>query len=150
MIIHVVELKQNKLILKKLSIASYYSYSLATNTTYMTQKQIAEAFSNGDFEKAYPFLAADVQWTVIGENKLEGKQAVIENCEQTANYFKSVTTDFKTINVIAADNRVAVNGTAAFIRDGKTVSFVSACDVYEFNNNNELQTIMSYCIQEKN
>jgi len=114
----------------------------------MTNKQIAEAFSNGHFELIFPYLANNVQWTVIGENFSDGKQAVMDNCNQIANYFKSVTTNFKTINVIADSSRVVINGTAEFIREGKRISFVSACDVYEFNDNKELQTITSYCIQE--
>ena len=115
----------------------------------MTQKQIAEAFSTGNFELIYPYLADDVQWTVVGEDHFEGKKAVIDNCDQVAGYFQSVTTNFKTINIIADNNRIAVSGTAEFIRDGKRVNFVSACDVYEFNDNHELQTITSYCIQDK-
>jgi hypothetical protein len=115
----------------------------------MTQEQIAKAFSNGNFERIYPYLADDVQWTVAGEDFFDGKKAVMENCAQVAGYFESVTTNFKTIHVISDNNRVAVSGTAEFIRDGKRVNFVSACDVYEFNDNNELQTITSYCIQDK-
>ena len=115
----------------------------------MTQKQIAEAFSNGNFELTFPYLAKNVQWTVVGDAFFDGKQAVIDNCSQVAHYFKSVTTHFKTINVIAGDGRVAINGTAEFIRDGKRVNFVSACDVYEFNDDNKLQAITSYCIAEK-
>ncbi|OJU26680.1 MAG: hypothetical protein BGN92_07390 [Sphingobacteriales bacterium 41-5] len=111
--------------------------------------QIAAAFSNGNFELAFPYLADDVLWNVVGEDYFEGKNAVIDNGHQIANYFKSVTTNFRTINVIADNTRVAINGTAEFIRDGKRVNFVSACDVYEFNDNNELQTITSYCIADK-
>lgn len=115
----------------------------------MTQKQIAEEFSTGNFELIYPYLADNVQWTVVGEEYFKGKKAVIDNCKLVASYFNSVTTKFKTINIIADNNRVAVTGTAEFIRDGKRVNFVSACDVYEFNDNNELHSIMSYCIAEK-
>ncbi|HYK76024.1 MAG TPA: nuclear transport factor 2 family protein [Daejeonella sp.] len=116
----------------------------------MTQKQIVEAFSNGNFEVIYSYLADNVRWTVVGENYFDGKQEVINNCEQTARYFESVSTNFNTINVIADNNRVAINGTAEFVRDDQRINFVSACDVYEFNDNNELQTITSYCIQDKN
>ena len=116
----------------------------------MTQKQIAEAFSNGNFELIYPVLADKVQWTVVGEDFFDGKKAVMENCAQVAGYFKSLTTDFKTIHILEDNNRVAVSGTAEFIRDGERVNFVSACDVYEFNEDNELQTITSYCIPDKN
>ena len=117
----------------------------------MTQEEIARAFSNGRFELTYPFLADDAKWTIIGEgeNEFEGKQAIIDNCEQTAAYFKSVTTKFETLNCIADVNRVAVNGTAAFIRNNKQVAFISACDVYEFNDENKLESITSYCIRGK-
>lgn len=115
----------------------------------MTKKEIAEAFSNGNFELTYPYLAENVQWTVVGEDYFEGKKAVMDNCGQVASYFKSVTTSFKTINVIADNSRVAVSGTAEFIREGKRVNFVSACDIYEFNDNNELKAITSYCIKDK-
>ena len=78
-----------------------------------------------------------------------GKQAIIDYCEQVGNYFKSVTTDFKTLNIIADGNKVVVNGTAEFMRENKSVSFVSACDVYEFDDNHQIQNITSYCIQSK-
>ena len=115
----------------------------------MTQKQIAESFSNGKFELVYPYFAENIQQTVIGENHFEGRKKVIENCKQTANYFKSITTDFKTLNVIEGNNRIAINGTAEFKKDNERVAFVSACDVYEFNNENKLERITSYCIQNK-
>lgn len=115
----------------------------------MTQKQIAEAFSNGNFELVFPYLAENIQWKVIGDFYAEGKNQVTEKCKQVAGYFKSVTTDFETINIIADKNTVAVNGTAEFIREGKRVNFVSACDIYEFNEDNELQSVTSYCIQDK-
>jgi hypothetical protein len=59
-----------------------------------------------------------------------------------------VTTDFKTLNIIAEGNKVVINGTAEFLRDNQRVSFVSACDVYEFDDNNQIQNITSYCIQK--
>lgn len=115
----------------------------------MTPKQIAAAFSNGNFELTFPYLADNVQWTVVGEDDFDGKQTVIDNCNQIASYFKSVTTHFKTQNVIADNNRIAINGTAELCRNGKRINFVSACDLYEFNDDNQLQTITSYCITDQ-
>lgn len=115
----------------------------------MTKTEIAKAFSHGEFEKTYNFIADNAQWIVIEEETFTGKQAIIDNCEQVGTYFKSVKTDFKTLNIISDGNKVAINGTAEFLRDNKRVAFVSACDVYEFNNQNQLQTITSYCIQSK-
>ena len=63
----------------------------------MNNKDKSLAFSNGEFEKIYDYIA---------------------------------------------DN-------AEFLRDNKRVSFVSACDLYEFNDNDQIQKITSYCIQQK-
>jgi SnoaL-like domain len=115
----------------------------------MTVQQIAAAFSGGRFEEVYPFLAENVLWNIIGENSFAGKKAVMDNCEQVAAYFKTVTTNFSTDNVIAGDNRVAIDGTAEFLKNGKRVVYVWACDVYEFNDKKELEKITSYCIQDK-
>ena len=86
---------------------------------------------------------------LIEEDTFIGKQAIIDNCEQVSSYFQSVTTDFKTLNIIAEGNKVVINGTAEFLRDNQRVSFVSACDVYEFDDNHQIQNITSYCIQSK-
>ena len=115
----------------------------------LSKQQIAEAFSNGKFEITHPYLSEKIVWDVIGENIFKGKKEVVANCNQTSDYFKSVQTDFKTKDVIATNNKVVVSGTAEFIRDGKRVNFISACDIYEFNENNELEKISSYCIPDK-
>ena len=115
----------------------------------MTKPEIASAFSNGEFDKTTDFIAADAIWEVVEEDKFIGKNAIVENCNQVGQYFKSVTTKFNTLNVIAEDNKIMVNGTAEFIRDGKRISFVSACDIYEFNDSDQIQKITSYCIQAK-
>ncbi|QFT89033.1 hypothetical protein FIU87_10280 [Bacillus sp. THAF10] len=112
-----------------------------------TQKQIAESFSNGNFEPTFPFLAKKIEWNIVGDKTLVGREAVIEECKQISNYFKTITTKFTTLNVISEKKCVAVNGTAEFIRNGEQLSSVSACDVYIFNDRNELQRIDSYCIK---
>lgn len=114
----------------------------------MTKKEIAKAFSNGEFEKTNKFISDTAIWTVVEEDTFIGKKAIIDNCEQVVSYFQSVTTDFKTLNIIAEGNKVVINGTAEFLRDNQRVSFVSACDVYEFDDNNQIQNITSYCIQK--
>jgi hypothetical protein len=115
----------------------------------MTKPEIATAFSNGEFHRTKDSIADNAIWEVVEEDKFVGKSAIIENCNMVGQYFKSVTTNFKTINVISENNKVVVNGTAEFIRDGKRISFVSACDIYEFNDSDQIQKITSYCIQEK-
>lgn len=127
--------------------------AITKNTTIhlkkMTKTEIANAFSNGEFTKTYPYLADKITWTVVEENTFIGKQAVINNCEQVANYFKSVSTVFKTLNVVEDAHRVVINGTAEFLKNNKRVAFVSACDLYEFDSDNQLVKVTSYCIQQK-
>ena len=123
--------------------------SIEANIKQVTKTEIAIAFSNGEFDKTDDFIADDAVWEVVDEDLFKGKNAIIENCNQVAQYFKSVTTDFKTLNIISEDKKVVVNGTAEFFRDGKQDSFVSACDIYEFNDKNQILKITSYCIQAK-
>jgi hypothetical protein len=115
----------------------------------MTKIEIAKAFSNGEFKKTYEFISDSAEWTVIEEDTFIGKQAILDNCEQVGHYFTSVETDFKTLNIITDGHKVVINGTAEFMRENKRISFISACDIYEFNENNQIQNITSYCIQSK-
>ena len=115
----------------------------------MIKTEIAKAFSTGEFGKTKEFISENAVWTVIEEDSFIGKQAIVDNCEQVGKYFQSVTTEFTTLNIIAEGNKVVINGTAEFLKDNKRVSFISACDVYEFNDNNQIQIITSYCIKSK-
>jgi len=115
----------------------------------MTIKSIAQAFSNGDFQTVFPYLADTIVWQVVGESEFLGKEAVMQQCLQVEAYFNSVTTQFDTTNCLVDGNKVAINGTAAFHINQKPKAFVWACDLYEFNAANQLQSITSYCITKK-
>ena len=113
-----------------------------------SKQEIAESFSNGHFELTYPYLSESIEWNVIGESQFVGKSDVIENCNRTAEYFKSIETNFKTEDIIVADNKIVIRGLGEFLRDGKRVNLITACDVYEFDENNQLERISSYCIPD--
>lgn len=112
----------------------------------MTKSEIAQLFSAGKFEECYPHLAEASSWNIPGEQYLLGKPAIKEYCDGVAEFFKTVTTNFNALNVIENDKCVSINGTAEFIRDGLTFSYVSSCDVYEFDSNNKILSIHSYCV----
>lgn len=99
------------------------------------KKDIAIAFSNGKFEENYKYLADDIEWNIFGENLLHGKESVIKHCEQVAQYFQSVNTDFETYHVIEDLTVIAINGKAEFRREKKKIAVVNSCDIYEFNDN---------------
>lgn len=115
----------------------------------MTRKEIALKFSNGEFNAVLGFISEKAIWTVVGENVFDGKEAIVNNCKQVHAYFQTVETKFTTQHIVSEELKVLVSGTAEFIRDGKSVSFISACDLYEFNGKDQIEKITSYCIQHK-
>jgi len=115
----------------------------------MTKSQVAQAFSQGDFDKCFAYLTDQTTWDTPGEQYLRGREEIESFCKNVKAYFDSVTTNFQQINVIENTNCVSINGTAEFIRNGKRVSFVSSCDVYVFDTNNNIESITSYCITNK-
>lgn len=115
----------------------------------MTNSDFARFFSIGEFEKTFDVIADNAVWIVVEESETVGKASIIEKCREISQYFRSVQTDFKVLNIISGESMVAVNGTAEFSRDGKPVSFISASDIYEFNGQGQIEKITSYCIQRK-
>ena len=113
-------------------------------------KEIAVAFSNGKFDRVYPYLDNNIVWEVVGEKVYVGKEKVITNCKQTQVYFHSVETIFTTEDVLAFENSVMVRGSAEFKRDGERLNFIKACDVYKFDSNGHITDVHSYCISENN
>ncbi|HMS65624.1 MAG TPA: nuclear transport factor 2 family protein [Ignavibacteria bacterium] len=110
-----------------------------------TNSEIAEAFSFGNFSITYPYLADDVKWIIIGDKILHGKENVRGYCDKTAEYFKTVKTEFRQINIIIDKDIIAVNGTARFIHNENKVTEISSCDIYIFKDQ-KLHEITSYCI----
>jgi hypothetical protein len=115
----------------------------------MTKSAIAQAFSGGQFVKCFAYLTDKTIWNTPGEQCLTGKNEIEAFCKNISAYFSSVTTNFRQLNVIENNRCVAINGTAEFIRAEKRVSFVSSCDVYEFDKENKIISITSYCITEQ-
>ena len=111
-------------------------------------QELALAFSGGKFAIVYPFLTDNTEWNIVGENILQGKDAIIKFCDETAKYFSGVTTDFKMSNLVVGDNSVAIDGTAEFVNAEGKKSSISSCDVYRFENEKLVQ-INSYCIRLK-
>jgi hypothetical protein len=119
------------------------------NTPNKSFRDIAEAFSHGDFKSCYPYLSEQITWDVVGDEFLIGKKAVMEQCEGIAEYFKTIHTRFLTDDVIVSENKVVIRGKGEFLRDGKRLNLILACDVYEFNDQGKVELISSYCIPEK-
>lgn len=116
----------------------------------MTKREIAELLSRAEVAKVADKLAEDIEWNMFEESmSVKGKNEVIEFAEKTFAYFQTVETKFETTGVIGGDDKIAIYGTAEFIRDDKTVNRVNSCDVYEFDGNGYVSKINSYCNSEK-
>lgn len=65
----------------------------------MTSEQIARAFSGHRFEEAFPHIAQDVKWVLVGETVLEGREAAIAACNATAAGNEHVTHELAPIHL---------------------------------------------------
>ncbi len=98
----------------------------------MTEVEIAEAFSGHRFAEAYPFLADDVHWDLVGASPLDGADAVRAACESTLEGLSDVTTTFHRFRTIAQGDLVVVESEAEYREAGGAVTDVASCDLYEF------------------
>ena len=96
-------------------------------------RRIAEAFSGHRFADAYPALADDVRWELVGEATLVGRQAVVDACEGTLAELGSGTSEFLRFVVVADGDRVAVDTVTRYTSAAGEVGVISSCDVYEFD-----------------
>ena len=111
-----------------------------------TPRRIAEAFSGHRFAEAYPVLADDVRWDLVGEDVLVGRQAVIDACEATLAELGRGSAEFLRFVVVADGDRAAVDTVTRYTDAEGRVGSVSSCDVYEFRDD-RLVAIRSYGVE---
>lgn len=98
----------------------------------LTHDLVAEAFSRHDFTAVYDHLAEDVQWSLVGGEQCEGREAVVEWCERSAGYLATVSTRFSKFRLLSAGDHVVVDSTAEYTAKGEEPSVVASCDIYRF------------------
>jgi ketosteroid isomerase-like protein len=111
-----------------------------------TPRRVAEAFSGHRFAEAYPALADDVRWELVGERTLVGRQAVIDACEATLAGLGEGSTESLRVVVVAESDRVAVDTITRYTTPDGATGVVSSCDVYEFAGD-RLTAIRSYAVE---
>jgi hypothetical protein len=109
-------------------------------------RRVAEAFSGHRFAEAYPALADDVRWELVGEDTLVGRQAVVDACEGTLAALGDGSTEFVRFVVVADGDRIAVDTVARYTDADGTTGSVSSCDLYEFSGD-RLTGIRSYAVE---
>lgn len=121
---------------------------LCRKDTAMTTniKQIVEAFSGHRFAEIFAHLAPSARWVMVGEDVIEGRDAVIAACHASAAEMVGVRAEFlRFVSVIDA-NSAAVDATGRYTDTTGQISVVSSCDVYEFADR-QLTTITSYAVE---
>jgi ketosteroid isomerase-like protein len=109
-------------------------------------RRVAEAFSGHRFAEAYPALADDVRWDLVGEDTLVGKQAVVDACEATLAGLGTGSSEFLRFVVVADGDRVAVDTVTRYTDADGGTGVVSSCDVYEFADD-RLVSVRSYAVE---
>ena len=106
----------------------------------------AEAISRHEFEKAYPFILDDAEWTVIGGGTIVGKDDIVRALEGTAAELANTQTTFDRFKVIVADGYVVTDSQARYVDEDGEASEVASCDIYEFKGE-MLSAITSYTLE---
>jgi len=109
-------------------------------------EEIAAAISGHHFEDAFPHLADEVTWTMVGGATLVGREAVIEACQESASYLSGVTTRFRRSRSIAAGDTVVIDSEADYTEAGGDRTTVASCDIYDFTDG-MLTAIISYNVE---
>ena len=111
----------------------------------LTIEQIAEAFCSHRFAKTFPYMADDIIWTMIGREKLIGREAVIAHCNKGLKFLETVSTTELQLKIYCAETCVIVEGAAQFQDKEDQTSSVASCDIFRFSDG-WLVEIKSYVI----
>lgn len=87
------------------------------------------AFGKGDVESIAEKLTDDIVWEMVGEQKFEGKDRVVNELEKMKGYTaEEITLD----HIITHGKTASCNGSYTFMEKEGKIKY-AFCDVYEFN-----------------
>ena len=104
----------------------------APTTMTTSPEATARAFSGHHFADAYPRLADDVRWTLVGGPTLVGRQAVIDTCEDTLAELATSTSRFPRFRTVVGTDTVVVDAVGEYQDSDGSVSAVASCDIFDF------------------
>ncbi|MCG8453099.1 MAG: nuclear transport factor 2 family protein [Spirochaetales bacterium] len=104
-------------------------------------KEFNQAFAEGNIHAVLQALSSDVEWHMVGEKLLQGKEEVRQELQSNAEFSPDKV---KMYSFISHGKNGAANG-KLFFPGGKEMEF---CDIYEFSNETGtmLQSIRSYIV----
>jgi predicted SnoaL-like aldol condensation-catalyzing enzyme len=111
----------------------------------MTNEDTARAFSGHRFEETYDRIATHASWNLVGEARLDGRDAIIEACQGTTEENADVDTTWLRFVSAGTGDIVAVDAIGRYAGpDGVTT--VSSCDIFEFDDD-LIIAITSYAVE---
>ncbi len=107
-------------------------------------KDLTIAFAKYDLKFISSSLSDDVQWTLIGDQKVEGKVAFLKSLKEMQDV---KTAELQIQHISTHGKEGAING-EMILENGQKYAF---CDVYEFTNTRGtmVKSIDSYVIELK-
>ena len=110
----------------------------------MTEIQnICAEFSKGNFPAAYDHFAADIQWKIVGDKIVRGKELMAAFCDKMLQEMEGSI--LSNTNVIIQDNHIAIEGNCNYTNENNEPAQVEYCDVY-LCDQEKIKSITSYCI----
>ena len=112
----------------------------------VSREAMAEAFSSHHFADAYPHLAQDVRWILVGGPTITGRQAVIDTCEETLRELAQTATQFINFRAIVGADSVVVDAIGQYDSPDESTSTVASCDIFDFVDDS-ITAITSYTVE---
>jgi ketosteroid isomerase-like protein len=105
-------------------------------------EKVNAAFAENSVEGWLGFCADDVEWTIVGEKSVKGKEAI-------RNWMASMDIEppkFTVARIIAEGDSVVAHGNMTMKdKEGKTAPY-AYCDVYRFRNN-KIVELLSFVVK---
>lgn len=108
-------------------------------------KEFNEAFARNDLDFILQHLSEDIEWTMVGENPVKGK----ENFRNAMKPMENIQTlEMKTERIIVSDNTAAVDGIMKIKEPSGEIKSFAFCDLYEFSEGRDfvIKKMTSYVI----
>nr|WKN38054.1 nuclear transport factor 2 family protein [Tunicatimonas sp. TK19036] len=109
-----------------------------------TLKKANEAVAKGDHEGFLKFCTDDTHWTFVGDQVLQGKEAVRQWMATT--YLQPPKFDIK--NLIAENDFVTAIGNITMTDDDGKATHYSYCDVWRFRDG-KMAELLAFVVEPK-
>ncbi|WP_202081485.1 nuclear transport factor 2 family protein [Caldalkalibacillus salinus] len=131
-------------------IIVYFGYDFREDPfSEMRAKRFNDAFSSGNIDFIIENIAEDVNWHVVGEPKLHGREAVVKMMEPMRGV---VPKEYKTNNILINGNKAIIEGTLTMPKGNGEVQSYAYCDIYTFTHSNKdtIKDLTAYLIELPN